>query len=178
MDFIKQAVHLNDDVFDFFYQALPGYEEVGRRRTLLACWGAFQNPDICDYRYDTMNTWGQAMHVTPGIIVDGQLVTNKLVDINLGLRILLGSSYYDDWTTPDPHHTDGQQELFVTHDPLGNPIDPRHPWNQTTLPAPQKRDFDANYSWVMSPRCTTPPPAKTSPWTPAAAPSPACGPPP
>ncbi|MFE1755919.1 nickel-dependent hydrogenase large subunit, partial [Streptomyces anandii] len=152
MDFIKQAVHLNDDVFDFFYQALPGYEEVGRRRTLLACWGAFQNPDICDYRYDTMNTWGQAMHVTPGIIVDGQLLTNKLVDINLGLRILLGSSYYDDWTTPHPHPGDAGHELFVTHDPLGNPIDPRHPWNQTTLPAPQKRDFHGNYSWVMSPR--------------------------
>jgi hydrogenase large subunit len=28
----------------------------------------------------------------------------------------------------------------------------RHPWNQTTLPEPQKRDFDGNYSWVMSPR--------------------------
>ena len=24
--------------------------------------------------------------------------------------------------------------------------------NQTTIPKPQKRDFDSNYSWVMSPR--------------------------
>jgi hydrogenase large subunit len=143
IDFIKQAVAMNDDVFDFFYAALPGYEEVGRRRILLACWGAFQNPDTCDYRYQTMNTWGKDMFVTPGIIVDGQLVTNNLIDINLGLRILLGSSYYDDWTTQDP---------FVTHDPLGNPVDIRHPWNQTTLPHPQKRHFDGNYSWVMSPR--------------------------
>ncbi|MFJ5157542.1 nickel-dependent hydrogenase large subunit, partial [Streptomyces sp. NPDC088353] len=143
IDFVKQAVALNDDVFDFFYQALPGYEEVGRRRILLACWGAWQNPDIVDYRYETMNHWGKAMYVTPGIIVDGQLVTNNLVDINLGLRILLGSSYYDDWTTEEP---------FVTHDPLGNPVDIRHPWNQTTLPHPQKRSFDHNYSWVMSPR--------------------------
>ncbi|MFE9174612.1 nickel-dependent hydrogenase large subunit, partial [Streptomyces kebangsaanensis] len=123
--------------------ALPGYEEVGRRRILLACWGAFQNPDTCDYRYATMNTWGKDMYVTPGIIVDGQLVTNNLTDINLGLRILLGSSYYDDWTGEDP---------FVTHDPLGNPVDIRHPWNQTTLPHPQKRTFENNYSWVMSPR--------------------------
>jgi hydrogenase large subunit len=143
IDFIKQAVALNDDVFDFFYQALPGYEEVGRRRTLLACWGAFQNPDACDYRYQTMNDWGRQMYVTPGIIVDGQLVTNKLIDINLNLRILLGSSYYDDWTGQDP---------LVTHDPLGNPVDIRHPWNQTTVPVPQKRDFTGNYSWVMSPR--------------------------
>jgi hydrogenase large subunit len=42
--------------------------------------------------------------------------------------------------------------MFVTHDPVGNPVDRRHPWNQHTIPKPQKRDFDSNYSWVMSPR--------------------------
>ena len=42
--------------------------------------------------------------------------------------------------------------MFVTHDPLGNPVDRRHPWNQHTNPQPQKRDFDDKYSWVMSPR--------------------------
>src|SRR5262249_26518651 len=70
--------------------------------------------------------------------------TNNLVDINLGIRILLGSSYYKDWE---------DEEMFVTHDPLGNPVDRRHPWNQTTTPKPQKRDFQGNYTWVMSPRC-------------------------
>ena len=77
------------------------------------------------------------------MIVDGKLVTNDLVDINLGIRILLGHSFYDDWEG---------QEMFVTNDPLGNPVDRRHPWNQHTNPQPQKRDFDGNYSWVMSPR--------------------------
>src|ERR1700754_3923917 len=43
LDFVKRAVPLNDDVFDFFYEALPGYEEVGRRRILLGCCGAFNN---------------------------------------------------------------------------------------------------------------------------------------
>ncbi|MFJ8360876.1 nickel-dependent hydrogenase large subunit [Streptomyces sp. NPDC093984] len=143
LDFVKQAVSMNDDVFDFFYDALPGYEEVGRRRILLGCWGAWQNPDVVDYRYETMSDWGKAMFVTPGIIVDGSLVTNDLVDINLGMRILLGSSYYEDWVNEDP---------FVTHDPLGNAVDMRHPWNQTTVPVPQKRNFEGNYSWVMSPR--------------------------
>ena len=70
-------------------------------------------------------------------------VTTRLVDINLGIRILLGSSYYDDWT---------DQEMFVKTDPLGNPVDRRHPWNQHTNPRPQKRDLDDKYSWVMSPR--------------------------
>ncbi|MFE0877989.1 nickel-dependent hydrogenase large subunit [Streptomyces smyrnaeus] len=143
LDFVKKSVVMNDDVFDFFYEALPGYEEVGRRRIMLGCWGAWQHYQTCDYRYENMNTWGKAMYVTPGIVVDGKLVTNNLVDINLGMRILLGSSYYEDWVNEEP---------FVTHDPLGNPVDMRHPWNQTTVPAPQKRDFEGNYSWVMSPR--------------------------
>ena len=90
LDFIKKAVAMNDDVFDFFYEALPGYEEVGRRRILLGCWGAFNNPDYCNYDYETMDDWGNEMFVTPGIVVDGELVTTNLVDINLGIRILLG----------------------------------------------------------------------------------------
>ncbi|HEX5511598.1 MAG TPA: nickel-dependent hydrogenase large subunit [Actinomycetales bacterium] len=143
LDFVKREVAMNDDVFDFFYEALPGYEEVGRRRVLLGCWGAWQDPNVVDYRYEHMNEWGRAMYVTPGVVVDGHLLTTNLVDINLGIRILLGSSYYEDWTAEEP---------FVTRDPLGNPVDIRHPWNQTTLPAPQKRDFSDKYSWVMSPR--------------------------
>jgi hydrogenase large subunit len=143
MDWVKKIVPLTNDLFDFFYEALPGYEEVGKRRIMLGSWGAFQNPDVVNYRYDNLNDAGNAMFVTPGIIVDGELVTTNLVDINLGIRVLLGSSFYDDWE---------EEETFVTHDPLGNPIDKRHPWNQTTIPKPQKRDFDGNYSWVMSPR--------------------------
>ncbi|MBA3892138.1 MAG: nickel-dependent hydrogenase large subunit [Gemmatimonadales bacterium] len=143
LDFVKEAVAMNDDIFDFWYEALPGYERVGQRRILLGCWGAFQNPDVCDYQYRTMNEWGNAMYVTPGIVVDGKLITTDLVDINLGIRILLGSSFYDDWEN---------DEMFVSTDPLGNPVDRRHPWNQTTIPRPQKRNFDDKYSWVMSPR--------------------------
>jgi len=143
VEFMKKVVPLHDDLFDFIYQAMPGYEEVGRRRILLGCWGSFQNPAVCDYDYRTMDEWGRAMYVTPGVVIDGQLVTTSLVDINLGIRILLGHSYYGDWAT---------QRTFVERDPLGNPVDKRHPWNQTTIPKPQKREFEGNYSWVMSPR--------------------------
>jgi len=143
VEFMKKVVPMHDDLFDFFYDALPGYDKVGLRRTLLGCWGSFQDPEYCNFEYKDMTQWGRKMFVTPGVVVDGKLVTTDLVDINLGIRILLGSSYYEDW--------DGQ-EMFVTHDPLGNPVDRRHPWNQHTNPKPQKRDFDGNYSWVMSPR--------------------------
>jgi hydrogenase large subunit len=143
IDFLKKMVPLHDDLFNFFYDALPGYEKVGQRRILLGCWGAFNNPEWCDYTYRRMSEWGRKMYVTPGIIVDGELVTNDLMDINLNLRILRGRSYYDDWQ--------GGQ-TFVSHDELGNPIDKRHPWNQTTIPRPQRRDFEGNYTWVMAPR--------------------------
>ena len=143
VEFMKKVVPLHDDLFDFFYEALPGYEHVGERRILLGCWGSFQDPAVCDYEYRNMDKWGKAMYVTPGIVVDGKLVTTNLVDINLGIRILLGSSYYDDWAN---------SETFVKEDPLGNPVDQRHPWNQSTIPRPQKRDFNGNYTWVMSPR--------------------------
>ena len=143
VEFMKKVVPLHDDLFNFFYEALPGYEKVGQRRILLGCWGSYNDPDHCDYTYKNMGDWGRKMFVTPGVVVDGQLVTNDLIDINLNIRILLGSSYYDDWQGA---------ETFVQKDPLGNVVDKNHPWNQTTIPRPQKRDFGGNYTWVMSPR--------------------------
>jgi hydrogenase large subunit len=143
VEFMKRVVPMHDDLFDFIYEAMPGYEHVGERRVLLGCWGSLNDPDYCDFRYENMADWGRKMYVTPGVVVDGKLVTTSLVDINLGIRILLGSSFYEDWD---------DREMFATHDPLGNPVDRRHPWNQHTIPKPQKRDFDGNYSWVMSPR--------------------------
>jgi hydrogenase large subunit len=143
IEFMKRAVPLHDDLFDFMYEALPGYEHVGERRILLGCWGSFQDPEYCNFEYRDMTNWGRRMFVTPGIIVDGKLITTDLVEINLGIRILLGHSYYKDWEG---------EEVFVDRDPLGNPVDRRHPWNMHTRPMPQKRNFDGPYSWVMSPR--------------------------
>ena len=143
VEFMKRVVPMHDDLFDFFYEAMPGYEEVGRRRADMVCWGSLNDPEHCDFRYDHMTDWGRKMFVSPGVIRDGKLLTNDLVEINLGIRILLGSSFYEDWE---------DQEMFVTRDPLGNPVDRRHPWNQHTIPRPAKRDFDSKYSWVMSPR--------------------------
>ena len=143
IEYMKVCVPLHDDLFNFWYDALPGYEHNGERRILLGCWGAFQDPDHCDFQYKNMTNWGRKMFVTPGVVVDGKLVTNDLVKINLGIRILLGHSYYDDWEN---------EETFVPQDPLGNPVDRRHPWNMHTLPTPRKRDFAKEYSWVMSPR--------------------------
>ncbi len=77
VEFMKKCVPLHDDLFDFWYEALPGYEEVGKRRILLGCWGSFKNPKKCDYTYKNMADWGREMYVTPGVVVDGELVTNE-----------------------------------------------------------------------------------------------------
>ncbi|MDQ6661975.1 MAG: nickel-dependent hydrogenase large subunit, partial [Chloroflexota bacterium] len=58
VEWCKKVVPLHDDLFDFWYQALPGYEPVGYRQTLLGCWGSWQDPDVCDYDYRTMEKWG------------------------------------------------------------------------------------------------------------------------
>src|ERR1700683_3853199 len=92
VEFMKKVVPLHDDLFNFIYEAMPGYEEVGRRRILLGCWGSFNDPDHCDYTYKNMGEWGSKMFVTPGVVVDGKLVTHELAESNLGIRILLGSS--------------------------------------------------------------------------------------
>src|SRR5260370_40747133 len=67
--FMKKVVPLHDDLFDFFYEALPAYEEVGRRSILLGCWGSFQDPDVCDYDSKTTTDWGRSMFVTPGVVM-------------------------------------------------------------------------------------------------------------
>ena len=98
VEFMKKVVPLHDDLFDFFYDALPGYEEVGRRRVLLACWGSFNASRRLRLHLQEHDQLGSACSSPPSIIVvDGKLVTTDLVDINLNIRILLGSSFYDEW---------------------------------------------------------------------------------
>ena len=130
VEFMKRVVPMHDDLFDFFYEAMPGYEEVGQAPHPARLLGVHSKiPPCATSTTATCPSGEHAMGVTPGVVVDGKLVTNDLVKINLGIRILLGHSFYDDWE---------DQEMFVTKDPLGNPVDRRHPWNQHTIPQPQK----------------------------------------
>ena len=144
VEFMKKVVPLHDDLFDFFYEALPGYEKVGQRRILLGCWGSFNDPDICDYTYKNMTEWGRQDVRHPG----------------RGGRRQAGH-HRSGGHQPEHPHPAGQLLLrrlaerarpSCKTDPLGNPVDQRHPWNQTTIPRPQKRDFNGKYTWVMSPR--------------------------
>src|SRR4029450_87429 len=76
MDSAKRSVTMHDDLYDFFLQELPGYDDVGFRETNLVCWGAFDDPGagIPLYDYRTMTDWGRKRFVTPGIAIGGELV--------------------------------------------------------------------------------------------------------
>ena len=95
---------------------------VGYRETNLVNWGSFDDPDYVDYDYRNMTEWGRKRYITPGVAIDGELITTDLVEINLMIRILLGSSYFDDWTETE--------QPFVTKDPLGQPGRPAPPVEQ------------------------------------------------
>ena len=91
MEYVKRTVPMHDDLYDFFLTELPGYDMVGYRDTNLVCWGSFDDPDYVDYDYKSMTEWGRKRYITPGIAINGELVTTDLVEINLMIRILLGA---------------------------------------------------------------------------------------
>ena len=46
MDYCKRTVPMHDDLYDFFYEALPGYEQVGYRDTDLDLLGLLRRPGL------------------------------------------------------------------------------------------------------------------------------------
>ena len=142
-DYVKRSVPMHDDLYDFFLNELPGYDMVGYRETNLVNWGSLRRPRLRRLRLPQHDRVGRKRYITPGVAIGGELISTDLVEINLMIRILLGSSYFDGWEN---------EPTFVTQDPLGNPVDKNHPWNKVTLPRPQKRDFTDKYTWVVSPR--------------------------
>ncbi|CAN5538514.1 nickel-dependent hydrogenase large subunit [soil metagenome] len=144
-DYCKVMASTWDDLCDFFLDANPAYEQVGARPSNLVQTGIWDDPEVYDATYANCNTWGDARWAKPGIIIDGELRTTRLTDVNMGIEEFVEHSYYDDWTT------DGQPSRFPT-DPLGNPLSPYHSWNKTTIPRPQGKNFKEKYSWDCTPR--------------------------
>ena len=135
---------MNDDVFDFFYEALPGYEEVGRRRILLGCWGRSTTPRTST---TTTATW------TTGATRCSSPRAWSSTASSSPRTWSTSTSASASCSAAPTTRTGRARRRSSTKDPLGNPVDKRHPWNQTTIPKPQKRDLEGgNYSWVMSPR--------------------------
>ena len=142
LDFAKRVVAVWDDLVGFFYEAGPGYQEVGVRRTNLVSTGIWDDPDAYDATYANLDRWGALRHISPGVVIDGELRTTRLSQINLGIEEFVDHSYYENWS-------DGST---VTTAPDGAPMSPFHPWNKRTIPRPEGRSWKDRYSWATAPR--------------------------
>ncbi len=139
-DYSKKCIGIWDDVYDFMYEANPGYKHVGELPVNMVDFGQWDHEDFYDASYENCNTWGEKRWSTPGAIVNGKLVTTRLTDLNVGTEEFIDRSYYEKW----------EDYPFKT-DPLGNPLSPNHPWNKTTIPKPGKQNWKERYSWSTTP---------------------------
>ena len=160
MDYVKRTVPMHDDLYDFFLEQLPGYDMVGFRETNLVNWGCFDDPDYVDYDYRTMTDWGRKRYITPGVAINGELISTDLVEINLMIRILLGSSYFDGWESSRRSSPTTRSAIRSTRTTRG-----------TSRRCPSRRSATSPTSTAGSCRrgSTTSGPTRTSAATPAAA---------
>ncbi len=147
-DYAKKIVTLWDDLIDFFLDANPDYALVGDRPINIVQTGIWDDPDAYDATYENANEWGDRRYSTPGVIIDGELVTTRLHDINIGMEEFVEHSFYEEWT--DLPREPGFRRLET--DPAGNPLSPYHMWNKETVPKPTGKNFKEKYSWSTSPR--------------------------
>ncbi len=140
-DYAQRMMAVWDDIPQFFYEADDRYQFVGYRPTNHIDPGYWDDPYAYDATYENCNRWGEKRWSTPGVVLNGELVTTRLTDINIGWEEFVEHSYYE------PSHT----SRYAT-DMLGNPLSPYHPWNKRTLPKPGARDWKDKYTWSTSPR--------------------------
>jgi len=140
-DYSKKMVALWDDISDFLYDQNPRYKQVGARPVNMIDLGGFDDPDAYDATYKNCSKWGERRWATPGVTINGELVTTELQKINIGIEEFVEHSFYDKWN--------GQA---MKTDPAGNPISPNHMWNKETKPKPVGRSFKEKYTWATSPR--------------------------
>ena len=139
-DYAKRCIAIWDDIYDFMYDANPQYKHLGELSPTMVDFGQWDHEDYYDATYENCNHWGEHRWSTPGAIVDGELLTTRLTDLNVGIEEFIEHSYYEQW----------EDYPFKT-DPAGNPLSPNHPWNKTTIPRPDEQNWKERYSWSCTP---------------------------
>lgn len=140
-DYARRMIAIWDEITEFFYDCDDRYMQVGARPMNMADTGYWDDPFAYDATYANCNAWGQRRWATPGVIIDGEQVTTRLTDLNIGWEEFVEHSYYDESAT-NRHATDD----------LGNPLSPYQPWNKRTLPRPGGKDWKEKYTWSTAPR--------------------------
>jgi len=143
-DYSRKAAAIWDDLADFFYEADPRFRDVGAGPKNFLDHGQWDDPEAYDGTFENAPAWGERRWSTPGVIVDGQLRTTNLHQIDSALEEFVSHSFYDDWT--------GNGSVVHDADPGGNRISAHHPWNKHTAPSPSSPDPAGRYSWSTAPR--------------------------
>ena len=138
--FTKELVAAFDDLLDFMTE--NGLAEVGKAPANFVSYGMYDSPLAYNALYKDMTSWGEKRMVTPGIIIDGKLITNDLMEIQVGVQEYVTHSYYEETKIAE-----------IPVDPMGNKLTKDHPWNEDTLPKPGKeKDWANKYTWAKTPR--------------------------
>lgn len=145
-DYGQKVVAIWNDLVDFFYEVNPQYREIGRRPKNLVDPGQWDDPFAYDGTFENTDAWSERRWATPGVIVDGELVTTSMQALNMGVEEFVEHSFYEDWTSGN-----GNGYRLKT-DPAGNPLSPYHPWNKETIPKPGGTNWKEKYSWATAPR--------------------------
>jgi hydrogenase large subunit len=140
----------------WFYEEVVGYRDQGKTydKPNYVSGGLFDDPEAYsslssepEEFYKGMDEVALKRGIKPGIMINGELVSTSYKEINVSISEDVKTSFYEEWST-----------LFTDKDPEGTPllwgkVNPvHHPWNKTTIPSPQPRDFSKKYSWVADVR--------------------------
>jgi hydrogenase large subunit len=142
LDYAQRVVAVWDDVIDFFYEAEPGYRELGASPENFIDLGQWDDPFAYDASFESCAAWGERRWATPGAIVDGELITTALPEINARVEEFVEHSFYEGWSGGGAGATD----------PLGNRLPANHPASKQTIPQPGETNLAGKYSWVTAPR--------------------------
>ena len=138
--FTKELVPAFDDLVDFL--GANGLDKVGEFPFNFLSYGVYEDPMAYNAKYADMSKWAEKRWVTPGVVINGKLITNDLVEINVGVQETVTHSYYNETVKAD-----------FAKDPNGNPLTKDHPWNESTKPvAGKEKDFENKYTWAKTPR--------------------------
>lgn len=141
LDYSRRAVAVWDDLVNFFFEADARFADVGagpRNFLDLGLWDdpfAYGGGSFTNIADPGENRWS-----TPGAIVNGELQTTSVREIDAGVEEFVDRSFYDEWGGGG------------SHDVQGNALSARHPSNKRTLPQPANVNLEGKYSWSTAAR--------------------------
>lgn len=128
VDPAKRVALMVIDLLDWLLATIPGLDQVGARPANLIDSGQWDDPEFDDVSYAGLTERGNLRWASPGVVLDGQLVTSDLREIAEGVEENVDRSFYDSW-------------------PGG-----AGPFEKRTLPRPGASSWGGRYSWSTAAR--------------------------